>query len=31
MMIGFIIGLVLGAMFGVFTIAILIAGDERRK
>jgi hypothetical protein len=31
MIIGFIIGLVVGSMFGVFTIAILIAGDERRK
>ncbi|MBQ1760867.1 MAG: DUF3789 domain-containing protein [Prevotella sp.] len=31
MIIGFIIGLVVGSMFGVFTMAILIAGDERRK
>jgi hypothetical protein len=31
MIIGFIIGLVVGSLFGVFTMAILIAGDERRK
>lgn len=31
MIIGFIIGLVVGAMFGVFTMAILVAGDERRR
>ena len=31
MIIGFIIGLFVGSLFGVFTMAILIAGDERRK
>lgn len=31
MIIGFIIGLVVGAMFGVFTMAIIVAGDDRRR
>lgn len=30
MIIGFIIGLVVGSLFGVFTMAIIVAGDDRR-
>lgn len=31
MIIGFIIGLVVGSLFGVFTMAILVAGDDKRR
>ena len=31
MILGLIIGLIIGSLFGVFTMAVIVAGDDRRK